>query len=344
MSIPAEGYLYSQCHFKQDDKEKIDKILSFVQSKLASVGLEKYLETGSFASLDFVPSKVLNEITNGWDKLLSQMELISFKMAIVKEFRMIRKLIDESRNRLIKITEITAALEEDLRKDYSQTVSANSFFSDYFSFKEFKNTFSIIAESEDVTLFQLNDLKSQNIFQVIRKKIISNNSNIHALLSESSKIVHINSIKQEDERTYNLLRSEFFTTVSNEALGIKIPYGKKTQTEIIRPSHKLAEILKLERTEIVYLTVSIDPIPDMEFDAEQVIEFNNGMKFDFTKNQQVIKREMFYQLSLDKDNTCNLLVPIYFSLIRCNLVKEQRSSFKKINDSSLIEDVNPTKK
>lgn len=339
MSVPAEGYKYSQCSFKDEDKVKIDKILSYIQDKLNTIGLEDYFESGAVAKLDDVPFKTLYEISTSWEKLMYQLESISYKMLVVREYRMLSKLIELSKDKSNQITEVIQTLEENLRTDYSEIISANSFFSEYFTYKEFKNTFTVMTSADTVSFNYLAELKGQNMFKAIRRKIIADKANIHSLLSDPNKIIHINSIKNEDEKTYNLLRSEFFVTLCDEALKIKVPYGKKTQTEIIRPAHAMAKTLKLERTEIVYLTVSLDPISDVEIELGQVIEFNNGMKFDVTKTQQVLEREMFYQLELDKISSCNLLVPFYFSFIRCNLVKEQRSSYSKINDNSLIEQV-----
>lgn len=344
MSIPAQGYNYNQCSFKPEDKVKLDKILGYIQDKLTSMNMSDYYETGSYTALDDATFKNLYEISTAWPKLINQMESISYKMAVVREYRMINRLIENARDKTNKITEIIQTLEEELRKDYSEIISSNSFFSNYFSYKEFKNTFAIMTSAETATINSLLELKNHRMFSIIRRQIISDKASIHSLLAESDKIIHINEIKKEDQKTYELLRSEFFVTVCDEAFKIKIPYGKTAQTEIIRPSHAMASTLKLERTQIVYLTVSIDPIPDVALNVGQVIEFNNGMKFNVINAQQVIEREMFYEMKLDKEASCNLVVPFYFSFIRCNLVKEQRSSYVRINDRSLIENVSPDTK
>jgi len=339
MSVPTEGYKYSQYYFKDEDKAEIDKILSYIQDKLNSIGLEDYFESGVLVKLDDVPFKTLYEISFSWEKLMNQLESISYKMLVIREYRSIKKLIELSKEKTDQITKVIKTLDENLRKDYSELVSLNPFFSEYFTYKEFKNAFNAMTSEDTVSFNYLAELKGQNMFKTIRRKIIADNANIHSLLADSDKIIHINSIKSEDEKTYNLLRSESFVALCDDILKIKIPYGKKTQTEIIRPSHFMAKHLKLERTEIIYLTVSLDPISDVEIELGQVIEFNNGMRFEVIKTQQVLEKEMFYQLRLDKVSSSNLIIPFYFSFIRCNLVKEQRSNYNKINDNSLIEQI-----
>lgn len=339
MSIPSEGYNYSQCSFKDEDKLKIDEIFLIFKSKLDLIGLGNYYIDGKTDLLNKVSFKNLYEMSTTWEKLAFQLENINYKILVVKEYRMIIKLIEKAREKVNNMTELIQILEDKLKHDYSQIVTNDVLFSEYFSFKDFKNSFSIMTSPEIITLDELNEIKKQNLFKLIRRKIIADKANIHSLLSDQPKVIHINTIKQEDEKTFNLLRTEFFTTLCDEVFQIKVPYGKKTKTEIIRPSHQIAKSLKLERTEILYLTVSLDPIPAIELEPDHVIEFNNGMKFNVSKNQQVLSREMFYQIELDKLSTCNLVVPFYFSFIRCCLVKEQRTQNLNINDKSLDEDI-----
>lgn len=341
--IPSDGFNYNQCSFKPEDKIRIDKILSIFNQKFSSIGLD-YYENPDSSLVDTIPYKHIEDICS-WDQHLIHLENITYKMAVVKEFRMIKRLVEVCKEKIKGISENILILEENLRKDYSKIITNDDFFSRYFSYKDFKDMFLLMTSSQNISYNDLNLLKKENLFKSIRRKIIAQKANLHTLLVESEKsVVHINNIKKEDLKTFQLLRSEFFTTICEESLGIKIPFGKETQTEIIRPSHPLAKVLKLERTEIIYLTVSLEPINEAELSLEQVIEFNNGMKFEVTNNQQVLEKDMFYELSLDQLSKCNLIVPFFFSFIRCNLVKDQRSNYNKINDSSLIEDVNLSKK
>lgn len=329
-SIPAEGYLYSQCSFKPEERKEIDSIFQKVNDKLAFYGAPDFLSTKNVFDLDNVTFSHLYEISVQWQKYILELESVHFKMAVVKEFRNLNFLIEKSKEKIEELNDLTQELEDSLRKEYSEIVSQNAIFSEYFSFKEFKKVFSLMTSPEQISIKKALALKHDNLFRVIRRKIIAEKANIHFLMSETeNSVIHLKQIKKQDEKTYDLLRMEFFNAVSDEALGFKLPFAKSTHTEILRPSHVLAKTLKIEKTEIVYLTVSLDPIEDVDLDEGSNVEFLNGMKFELTKTQQVVEKEMFYKLELDKLTTCNLAVPFYFSFIRFNLVKEQRTDHLK---------------
>lgn len=342
-NIPSEGYTYSQCSFKPQEKELIDSKFSYFQNKLKTFGLVSFWETGKFEELDRVCFKNIYEIANFWEKELFQLEQISYKVLVVKEFRAMFNLIQKAKEISLRISEKIQKIEESLRKDYSMIVSNNALFSDYFSYKEFKTTLSIMTSADVISLYELDQLTKENIFVKIRKKIISDRSNLSLLMKDSESAVHINEIIKEDFRTYQLIRTEFYMTLCEEAFKIKVPFGKTAHTEIIRPSHPMAEVLKLDKSEIVYLTISLDPIPDLEMEIGDEIMFNNGMKFNVVKNQEVVRREMFYPVSLDDLSKCYLTVPFFYSFVRCQLVKEQRSNINKLNDQSMVEKVDPKK-
>jgi len=343
-NIPQEGYRLDQCSFKESEKDLIYSSFEKFKEKLKNFGLVNFWEKGTLEEIEKVSLRNLYEISNNWEKDLFSLEQISYKVLVIKEFRQLFSLIQKSKEVSIKITDQIQILEDDLRKSYSAVITNNTLFSDYFSYKEFKIALSMLTSADVVSLDSVQKLRKENIFIKLRKKIISDRSNLSILMKDSNPHVHINQLFNEDFRTYQLIRTEFYLTLCEEAFKIKIPFGKTAHTEIIRPSHPLAETFKLDRSEIVYLTVSLDPIADAEVEIGDEITFNNGMKFNVVKNQEVVRREMFYPISLDNYSKCNLTVPFYYSFIRCQLVKEQRSNINKLLDPSMVEEVSPHKK
>lgn len=336
----AAKYKMTEFRFKMEEQVQIDQILQPVYNTLIRLNMKSYLDDGDITSLNQAPLKELLVISSTWEKITFELETVHFKIAVTKEFYLINLMVAESSKIVSQISDIVEKLESELRTDYSQIVNSNDFFSNYFSYKEFKNTFLVLTSPDNITLEKALVLKNESMFHKIRRKIISDKANISYLLSESEKsVLHINEIKKQDLKTYDLIRTEFFVTLCEETMSIKIPYGKKAKTEIIRPSHPMAPKLGMQRSEIVYVTVSLEPIESAGVDLNEVIEFNNGSKFDIVMAQQMIQRDMFYQLKLDKLTTCNLIVPIYFSFIRCNLVKEQRSNYSKLNDKKFLDEI-----
>lgn len=337
-----ERYRLSQYSFKEDEIANISRIMTSIFTLLKSMGMPNFFEDGKYEPLTRASLKQLNEVAS-WVKLAHDLDLIHFKCSITKEYYYITVLAKEAKSLINQIVDIVERLESDLKTDYSQIVTGNDFFLNYFSYKEFKQAFIEMTSPKNITLPKAIVLKKERMFNMIRKKIISDKSNIHYLLAESEKsIIHINDIRKQDSATFDLIRSEFFMTLCEETMNLKIPYGRKAKTEIIRPSHVLAEKLRMQRSELIYLTVSLEPIEDVELEEMDVIEFSNGSKFEVTVPQQMVHREMFYQLKLDDLSVCNLVVPVYFSFIRCNLVKEQRTYNPMENsDTSKFDDAIP---
>jgi hypothetical protein len=338
--MEKERFRIAQFSFKLEEVALIDKILLPIFTMLKKLGMENYFEDGVHENLKSASLKDLMEISTTWEKLSFDLETVHFKCAVTKEYYLINNLVGVANRFVSQISDIVEKLEQELKVDYSQIVNANDFFSNYFSYKEFKNTFLILTSPETINMIKASELKNENMFKLIRRKIISDKANIGYLLSEGEKnIIHINDIKKQDLKTFDLIRSEFFVTLCEESMGMKIGYGKKSKTEIIRPSHASADKMKMQRSEIIYLTISLEPIENSELEGMDVIEFNNGSKFEVVVPQQMVHRDMFYQLKLDKLSTCNLIVPVYFSFIRCNLVKEQRSNYAKLNDNKFLDEL-----
>ena len=329
-SIPLEGYLYSQCHFKDEEKKQLDLIFNELNLKLEKYGLKDLLIQRNFDNLKSVSLNNLKDIVENWNVYIDKLEDVHFKVAVIKEFRSLNMLVEKAEEEIKLIKNQIEELELNLKKKYSETISHNYLFNDYFSFKDFKKKFDEFTNDSLVSTELLERIKKEDLFKIIRRKIISEKANFIGEMNNSKdNVIHIGKIKEYDQKSYDLLRNEFLQTICEDSLNLKFNFGKESHTEIVRPSHSLSKSLKIEKTEIVYLTVSLNPIEDLDIKVGNLIDFSNGMKFEVTKEQQVVEKEMFYQLELDQIITCNLLVPVYFSFIRCNLVKEQRSDHLK---------------
>lgn len=330
MKQVVDRYRIKEYHFKPEERAKIEAIMVDFQHSLIEVKMGSYLEDGQLSYLGNANLNTLNKIVNTWPDKIYELSLVHYKTEITKEYDLLKNLIDGAKGYIVKINDNITKLEETLRNEFSSTISSNSFFSNYFSYKDFKDAFLEEVDPSKVSFYKTEDLIYEKIFDKIRKKIISERSNLTVLMSLSERsVLHISQIQKQDERTYELITSEFFVNFCQNSLGISVPYGKRNKTEILRPSHSIAEKLKIGKTEMVYLTVSLEPIQDPMVNTGDTVEFNNGLKFEVTQPPQMVSKEIFYPINLNKNSTCNFIVPIFFSFIRCNLVKEQRSDHLK---------------
>lgn len=335
--IPNGGYNFDQCNWKDEEKKKLLAILTPIRETFAKNKMENFWEVQDYSGLNNVPLSDLQEIISTWSKKAFELETINFKMAVTKEYKLILEFSKKCNEVFQYLQAEKEFMEDEVRTSYSAIVSQNHMFSEYFSYHDFKKVLNDMLDPDTTSIKKIQDLKRRNVFEIIRKKVIADKANLMKLIEKSgSNMIHLGEILKEDINTARLLGAEFFNALCSETMLNKIPYGKLAHTETIRPSHPKAKQLRIQRTELALFTMSMSKngITDLAMPLGSIMEFNSGLKFEVVQTQQVIEKEMFYQLNLGSQ-TANILMPVYFSFIRFNLVREQRSSYNKIDSQTV---------
>lgn len=317
------------------EKQRIDVCFSFIEDRFKQFNLPNFFMDVPFediekADFSHLTQNQMKEILNEWAKLIGKAIVISFKVEVSLEYKVCDKIISIVKEKLPNLIKESEKLKQELARDFTNNSNSNPIFSDLFKFSDFKKMFESIFDLNKINEKTLDIFKTEKVFQYIRRKVIAEKANFHKLLENNggSNVILLREVQQVNPSIAKLLANEFYATYCANNLNLTFPYGKESNTILINPAHALANRFKISQTEIGIFTLSLSPIFDLKRNVNDYF-YHQKLTFEVIHKQESSMVELFYPIKIDNNTTFNLQVPVYFSFIRCKLIREQRNGDEK---------------
>lgn len=300
-----------------------DRFIAFNLPNLFEIPLEDIEKTVDFSKLTLNQMK---EILNDWEKVMNKAENISFKVAVTLEYKICTKAISMIKEKLPALIKNMEKLKNELAKDFTSNTTTNPVFANLFKFTDFKKIYDELFAANKVCEKTCSFFVKEKIFQYIRRKVIADKANISQLLKHSkNNVLHLREIRKINPEISQMLAIEFYEHYCLNNLNLSFPYGRESNVVLINPSHLLASKFKIGPTEIGIFTISLAAISNLKRKKGDYL-YQKSLTFEITNVQESSMIDLFYPIKVDEQTEFNLQVPVYYSFVRCKLIREQRNA------------------
>lgn len=315
------NYSLDQFSYTDEQKVKIHTIAKFLQNQANIMGhpeLFKNFNPEMLNSITFANLMVLSQ----YKKVLHQIEEIHYKTMRSIEFKTIEQLLKLVPEKIDYYNNTIPLMENSLRSRFTEVANDNEIFQRLYTYQDFKEQFASLMNKEVLTVEAINSYKKEDIFELCRQKIMRDKVDLETTFNEY-EVITLDSLKNH-ERLYNLIASEFFHQYTQDSLQTTKFSGKLLLSEMIRPSHPLANKFGIEVHESVFLTVSLNPIPNLFLNKGDRMSYFDLM-FEIKDEGEAYKLDIVWPLKLNH-KTYFIQSAVYFNQYRLQLINGQRSN------------------
>lgn len=310
--------------FSPEDLEAIEKYITFFNSVISKLNLHFDLSSLTNENLEQKLDKLkypqLRAIVQ-CSSALKGLGNISFKIETCCEYINMKHLIDEATKKSQSIKISLEELKDILNNQYSKYAKTHVAYSveDVLPFSKFGEFFQEHFKIEDMSKEKLNFFDLKNFFNQVKMNLIVSKTDIlERIRKNPDDLINLNEVKSTDPKSLLLIQKEFFKMLSMEYFEITPQNGKISHSEIITPPHPLAKKIGMTSRDNFIVTLSLNPINKSPAKSGDVF-YNNKFPFVVYGDQESTKLNLFYQIRLNKEESINLEMPIYFSIIKARL-------------------------
>lgn len=312
---------YKDRSFSIEEKTLIDKKIAFFLNVLSKLQINSDISSKSYSfdlnNVKYSRLKILVQCNEELKKLGS----ISFKIESCLEFINLKKLLDEATKKLtsikIHLNELKSGLTEGYSK-YTKSYHVEA-FEEILPYSQFLRHYEETFIEDEMTKDFLAFYTAEEIFNTIKLNLIIENSNVLELIKlNPDKLINLTDVLSTNPRVISLVQKEFFRSLCQDYFKITPQQGKISHSEIITPSHDLAKRINLSTKDVAIIALSLNPVNKSPYSIGEVFT-HNKLPFVVSTAQETVKLDLFCQMKIKKEQAINIVLPIYFSVIKARL-------------------------